>query len=357
MVTATVSKSRPEYNSDLFDGSAGYEDDRGIQIAPNLTEQERKQAVILYRLFNELWGVCIVRGDPGTGKDTFGNYLSYTLKRYFPYKRILRDEKPRPIFGPYAGLFNEQVIKDDLKRMRQVAVGVSATRIDEVLERAADKWVTESGEVLLKNSVLYLTEYWRYCYNREPHNPMNKTMGGIHKMKRHLDTLIIGTVQLTEELDKKTCLPWIDWRVTCTRSRIDTTRYTYYVEKVKYDRRLDLLTPIGRPFPIPVDAGKPRWFLGDGKILIRKPNYRPETEEERIVMDVLKAGINKYDDLVAFLESEGDMEEWETLQTLKKLCLKLPGQRPRNAIWYPCYYFLFNSKSAPQIRTNVKVAD
>ncbi len=353
----TRTGTREFNNLELFDESAGYEDDIGIRVAKGLTEQERQQAIVLYRLFNELWGVCIVVGDPGTGKDTFGNYMSYTLKRYFPDKRILRDEKPRELFGGYAGLFNDRVLSEDLEKMREVAKGVGATKIDDVMEKAADEWVTKKGNVLLQNSILYLTEYWRYCYNREPHNPMNKTMGAIHKMKRHINTLIIGTVQLATELDKKTCLPWLDWRVTCVRSRKDSTRYNYFIEKVRYDRRRDELISASRPLAIPVDAGKPRSFIGDGKIVIKKPDYKPETEEERIVLDVIKAGADSYEKLVEFLETEGDMSEMEILTTLKHLCLKLPGYPPKFVIWYPCYYFIFNSRSAPNIKTSIRVGD
>lgn len=353
-----ISPHRPCINAcELFDEAAGYDEDIGVRLADGLTQEERGQATILYNLFNELWGVCLIVGDPGTGKDTFGNYLAYTLKRYFPQKRILRDEKPRALFGEYAGLFNEQVIKEDLKRMREAAKGVGATKIDEVMEKAADEWVGKEGNVLLKNSVLYLTEYWRYCYNREPHNPMNKTMGGIHKMKRHLDCFIIGTGQLASELDKKTCLPWVDWRVTCTRSRVNKTGFTYFVERVKYDRRMDLLMPISKPFAIPVDAGKPRSFMGDGRITVRKPKYEPQTEEERIVLTALKAGVDKYDELVELLETDGDMSEWETLATLKELRFGKQGGKLKWVVDYPCYFGLFNSKSAPQMRTSVRVSD
>jgi len=352
-----LTKTREPNSVDLFDESAGYEDDIGIRVAKGLTEQERQQAGILYRLFNELWGVCIVVGDPGSGKDTFGNYMSYILKRYFPDKRILRDEKPRKLFGSYAGLFNDRVLSEDLAKMREVAKGVGAAKIDGAMEKAADEWVSSTGNVLLKNSVLYLTEYWRYCYNREPHNPMNKTMGAIHKEKRHINLLIIGTAQLISELDRKTCKPWLDWRVTCARSRRDSTRYTYFIEKVRYDRRTDVLISASKPLAIPVDAGKPRSFIGDGKITIKKPDYEPETEEERIVLDVIKAGADNYEELVEFLKTEGDMSEIEVLTTLKELCLKLPGRRPKFAIWYPCYYFLFNSRSAPQIETSLKGDD
>ena len=335
---------------DLFDESKGYDDETGVRIATGLSPEEMQQAVVLYRLFNELWGLCVVSGDPGTGKDLFSNYLTYKLKQFFPWKRLLRDEKPRKIFGKYEGLFNEEVLRNDLATMRGIAQGRSMAERNEVLEKAADDWVAGAGEVLLKNSILYLTELWRYCYNREPHNPMNKTMGAIHKVKRHLDCLILGTVQLVEELDKKTCLPWIDWRVTCTRSTANKTGFVYYVQKVKYDRRTNLLVPIGRPFPIAFDAGKPRSTLGDGKIVVRKPNYIPENEEERLILEVMKAGVDNYEKLVDILETDGDMLETEVLQTLKEMRFT----KRKRVVDYPCYFDLYNSKSAPQIRTSLR---
>jgi len=346
-----------ELDDDLFDESAGYEDDTGIRLTSGLSEQERRQATLIYRAFNGLWGLCIVRGDPGAGKDTFLNWFLYTCKRFFPSKRILRDEKPRKLFGSYAGLFNEERIKSDLEQMRKVATGVGIGQMDAVLEQAARKWAnSERANVLLQNSVVGLTEYWKYVYNREPHNPMNKTMGAIHKMGRHFDTLIIGNTQLESDLDKKTCKPFINWRVTCARSQRDTTRYVFLLEKVRYDRRMDMIIPIGRPLPITVDAGKPRSYIGDGKIIIRKPHYKPETPEELIVLEAIKAGLDTYEGLVDFLEATGDISEFEILATLKELCLNLmPRKRYKGVIWYPCVYHIFNSKSAPNLRTNIKV--
>lgn len=349
-------------DTDLFDETRGYEDEPTVQLAKGLTLDEIRDAKKLYNLFNELWGLCLVFGPRGAGKDLFGNWLSYTIKRYFPQKRILRDERPRRLYGEYAGLFNESVLAEDLARMRGIAKGVGISQRGEVLEKAADDWVTAKGQVLLKNSVLYLTEFWRYCYNRNPSNPMNKTMGGIHKESRHLDCLILGTSQQISDLDRFTCLPFVDWKVICSRAspKVNKTGFVFWVQKVKYDKRMMVLLSIGRPFPIPVDAGKPRSYLGDGRIIIRKSKYQPkneeervyqpENEEERVVLDVLNEGIDKYEGLVDYIETYGDMNEGEILATLKELKFV----KRKRVIDYPCFFGIFNSKSAPQMRTSLK---
>jgi len=364
MVLKTKETDMMGIDDELFDNTAGYDEERPVQVSSGLTENEKRQAAIIYRLFNELWGLCIVRGDPGAGKDTFLNWLLFTIKRYFPHKRILRDEKPRRLFGAYAGLFNEERIQTDLARMREVAKGTIgdpdskrySTSYSTALGKAADEWAGSDGaKVLLQRSVVGLTEYHRYVYNREPHNPMNKTMGGIHKMARHMDTLIIGNTQLESDLDKKTCKPFINWRVTCTRSMRDSTRYTFIVEKVKYDKRMDLLVPVGKPFPIPVDAGKPRSYIGDGRIVVKKPNYQPDSDDEELVLEALKSGIDNYDELVMFLDDKGSMTAGETLAIVKELGLKLPGKRPKFVISYPCIYKLFNSRSAPNMKSSIKI--
>lgn len=339
-------------DDELFDLSAGYDDEGAVELSANLTEEKRQFAARVYRLFNGLMGLCVVVGDPGTGKDLFGNYISYKIKEAFPWKRVLRDERPRPLYGRYAGLFNENTIQSDLSAMRRIAQGVGATRIDGVLDKAADDWVAGAGSVLLKGSLLYLTEYWRYCYKREPHNPMNKTMGAIHKVKRHLDNLTIGTAQMVEDLDKFTCKPWIDWKVICTHSATNQTGFVYWVQKVKYDKRLDVLVSLGHPSPISFDAGKPRSDLGDGKIVVRKHNYQPQTDEEFIVLEVLSAGETNYEKLVTFLEEAGDMCETDVLRTLKELKFR----KSKRVLQFPCWFEIFNSKSAPQLHSSLSQA-
>ena len=369
MVLMLGEKNKPDRidrnTFELYDESVGYDDESGIKFAPGLSVLDRRRATLLYRLFTPprevsgLWGLCVVYGVPGTGKDTFGNYLTHTVKRYFPWKRVLRDEPPRDLYGPYGGLFNEQTLHDDFARMRTSTKGLKAVELDAALEKAADEWIKGAGEIMLKNSVLYLTEFWKYCYKREPHNPMNKTMGAVHKTYRHLDCLVLGTIQTTDDLDRFTAKPYINWMVTCTKSSSNVTGFVYYVQRVAYDKRKDLLLPLGRPFPIPVDAGRPRSYLGDGKIRIttRGRLYKPETDEERIVLDVIKSGVDTFEGIVELLDREGDMTETEILDTVKSLGLKLAGKKPKMVLWFPCYFHTFNSKSAPQLTTNVRVSD
>lgn len=354
MLTVMDGKNE-DRNEQLFDNSVGYDDESGIKFAKDLTEEERRQATSLYRLFNGLWGIVAVKGDPGTGKDLFCNYLVYKLKKFFPQKRIIRDERPRALFGEYDAFFDEEVIINDVKNMTSIAKGEKDNKTKEIirLDKAADDWLKGAGEVLLKNSITYLTEWWKYCSNREPHSPMNKTMGAIHRVKRHLDMLLVGSTQDMHDLDRFTCLPYVDWQVTCTRSTVNKTGFAYFVQKVKYDKRLNSLVPTRRPFPIRFDAGKPRSDMGDGKIVITKDWYKPETEEEEIVLSVIKSGINVYEEIVDYIDEYGDMSEEEVLETIKDLSF-IPR---KHVLDFPCYFRLYNSKSAPAVKTRLKLEE
>lgn len=349
--TRITKKDEPESkpkNEDLFDHTIGYEEETAVRLAPGLSIEEERQARQLYSLFNGLWGLCLIFGDPGTGKDLFGNIIDLKCKMFFPWKQILRDEKPRELFGSYTGLFNETVLASELDNMREVAHGATSfAGKSNLMSKAADDWVTEKGAVLLKNSILYLTEYWNYCYKRNPMSPMNKTMGAIHKMKRHLDCLILGTCQQEEDLDRFTCLPFVDWRVTCTRSVINPTGFVYYVEKVAYDRRKMILVPTKKPVVLSYDGGKPRSYLGNGIITITKNWYQGETDDEQLVLGAIKAGVNRYEDLVTILEDQAGMTEAEVLTTLKDLKFR----KTKRVITYPDFFGLYNSKSAPQIKS------
>lgn len=348
-------RSDSPLSEEMFDDRDGYEQEGGIHLPRDLSDNERDLALTFLRIFQGLWGVCIVLGDPGAGKDLFGNWVTWKMKRLFPWKRMIRDERPRKLFGHFDGLFNENVLKDDLMRMKQVAKERKRADITvgDAIGQEADVWANSKGEVLLKNSVLYLSEYWRYCYRREPNAPINRTMGAIHKVKRHLDCLIIGTAQKANELDRFTTLPWIDWQVYCLRSKYNKSGFTFFIQRVKYDVRQDKLLAMSRFFPLSIDAGKPRAELGDGKIRLLKPRYLHQNEEERVVLEVLKAGCDTYEGIVECILHYGDMSEGEILRTLKELKFR----QSKRVVEFDCYFSLYNSKSAPQIPTTIRGDD
>jgi hypothetical protein len=331
--------------SELFDYSGGYERDRNIVINENISEWHYEEAIRYYNLFNELWGLAVFSGLPGNGKDTLGNYLSWVIYRAFPDKKLLRDEKPRELFGVYDGLFNETVLNEDLARMRESTKDIKTlTEKDEVLEKAADEWV-KSHEVLLMKSILYLTEYWRYCYKREPHNPMNKTMGGIHKMKRHLQVLIFGTIQIMSDLDKFTCLPFIDWEIKCQKSANNPTGFIYRIFKCDYHPISGLRTSRKHVDVLRLDGAKPVTDLGK-PITIINNDYKAYKQEVKI-LDAIKSGITTYEDLLSEVKlKKGDDS---ILSILKHLFLRRP-----QVIDYGCWFNVYNSRSTPQIKSKVK---
>jgi hypothetical protein len=331
--------------SELFDYSNGYERNHSITMADNLSEWHYEEALRFYKLFNELWGLALFSGLPGSGKDVLGNYLSWVIYNAFPSKKLLRDEKPRELFGIYDGLFNDTVLSEDLDRMKSsVNSKMTLQEKNTILETVADTWVKEH-EILLSNSILYLVEYWNYCYKREPHKPMNKTMGAIHKMKRHLQTLIFGTVQLMSDLDKYTCLPFIDWEIKCQRSAYNPTWFIYRVFKCSYLPIAGLRTSQRHIYHFKIDGAKPVTDLGM-PINIIKEDYIGSKQERRI-LDAIKSGIVTYEDL--HREIKIRKAQYSVLHILKSLYMSNP-----QVINYGCWFNTFNSISTPQIRTRLQ---
>jgi len=137
-----------------------------------------------------------------------------------------------------------------------------------------------------------------------------------------------------------------------------STEFTYFVQKVTYDKREDLLIPMGRPSVIGVDAGKPRSYLGDGRITLRNRDYEPVTQEEAIILKVIGAGIDTFEGIADILYSKGDMQEWEILNTLKALKYgKDELGRFNKAVDYPDIFGLFNSKSSPNMKTSISTQE
>jgi len=188
-------------------------------LREGLTWRERKEAETLYSIAR---GVMLVTGQPGSGKDLFGVSLSAMNKYYFN-RRILLDFAPYRAFGEYV-LFDAQFMMREINKMaiaskvEKIAESNDEKEISDFVGESSKKWVENEGELLLKGSILYLSELKRYCYNRRPHNPFNKFIGSICSVWRHLDLLIIGTHVHRHEIDQYTYLAYVNHWAKCSWS-------------------------------------------------------------------------------------------------------------------------------------------
>lgn len=244
-----------EYTSDL------------PSINPNLTAREYADA-IKWRDKTGGRGLMLMFGMPGQGKGLVANMVAKKLNLYLG-KKVLRDDIPKRLFGPYT-LFNEDVLLDELERMSMIARGEAVKKTMRSknsitnAQNQISQWRTEKGDVLLKGSVLLLDEFWRYMHNRRPHNPMGILLGGIIKMWRHLDLMIIGIAQQKHELDQFSCLPYVTHEVRCEWVGRNTARYKVY--PVRYVGSRGVFEAIGESWGGLIDGNKPREWLNGGRL-------------------------------------------------------------------------------------------
>lgn len=250
-----VIAERLEYEEDI-------EELADFPIRPDLSYRERKEAEFLRTIAR---GVMLVTGPPGSGKDLFGTSLAWFNKYYFG-RRILLDFIPKRAFGKYT-LFNAKVMMEEINKMARLAGTDYITENNSekqtgFVEDISKKWVEEQGEVLLKGSVLYLSELKRYCYNRNPHNPFNKFVGSILTQWRHLDLLVIGTHIQKREIDKFSFLEYVSHWAKCSwsLSRPDTTDVT--IVRGAFIGANSVYDVTAKPMVLHVDGNKPRSFLG-----------------------------------------------------------------------------------------------
>jgi len=180
-------------------------------------------------------GLMIVSGMLGAGKDTFATMWSWLIKRYFPGRHVLRDEKPRQLFGSYTP-FTPQLLMADLERMKREATGEFKEALGEMTaaersEALVEKWVKQRGHGLLQYSVVHLTEFHKYMDCHRTGSKVNHIMGSLIKYTRHLDMLIIGNAQIVNELDRQRCLPYVNYEVRCRPSRLYEGVFIYTIYK------------------------------------------------------------------------------------------------------------------------------
>ena len=237
-------------------------------LREGLSWRVKKEAAQLRTLSR---GVMLVTGDPGGGKDLFGVSVCARQKYLFG-RHILLDFLPKRAFDETGGkytLFNMPVMLKEINKMAKLAgvEGIEGSKdseeVGQFVDQATKRWATEGeGEPLLKGSILYLQELKRYCYNRDPHRRVNKFIGAINSVWRHLDLLVIGSHVLEHEIDKYTFLSYAKLRAHCAWciSRPHTTEVR--IRRGAFASGDNVFVVEGRPLTVYVNGNEPRDWLG-----------------------------------------------------------------------------------------------
>lgn len=248
----------------LYDESEQQFETSGVRVMPGLTDWEKEDAMILAKYF---WmGLVLVSGPVGAGKDLFTKSTCWKFKRYFG-RHVLLDERPRELFGPYVP-FNEDILKSQIRTSDLIASGKVKESVREVafLQEYTESfkdWMKDKGTILLKDGVMGLSEFWRYCNRRRPTARMNVTMNGIIRLMRHLGITIFGLCQQEDDIDEIATLPMVTTRVLCSwmTSKPNTMQASIYRCKYVSDTGVFQMAD-KRPFVYEVCGDTPREALG-----------------------------------------------------------------------------------------------
>jgi hypothetical protein len=303
----TLSKEQKllaEEIADLYDDTpeAGQDGLYGLELNDGLTYEEILKAPE-YALMTR--GHMLVTGQPGSGKGVFGDMIAWTVRRLFANKKALLDYKPKPAFDlgyeyNRYNFFDPVFIAMEIKKMakasglknlisnddeeeseltnknkRRSKKQAELEEIDNQNISIATKW-RQDNEVKLSKAVMVLDEFKKYCHNRNPHSLLNKTMGSIISVWRHLDLLILGMCPQKHEIDQYSSLFYVTHEVRCS-AMMDGHSYKYRIFKARYVGTKGVIETTGKPEVKFIDGAKPRPEIGN------KLNVVDFSEEDGII--------------------------------------------------------------------------
>jgi len=239
------------------------------QLNDGLENWEIEDAKYLSRIFGGFRGIVLVTGKPGAGKGLFGNTLAWKIKRYIKGRKVLRDDRPRELFGAYIP-FNEQFLINEIKKasgaLNMIPKEISRQSKKELakVSQETKDWMAKKGEILLTDTVMLLDEFKRYFHNRRPMNPMGVLLGThVVTQWRHLNTLIIGMAPFKRELDAISLFPYVTHEVRCDWMLTRPNTAKCDVHFTKWVSSAGVLDVSRKPITLYLNGMAPREKLGD----------------------------------------------------------------------------------------------
>lgn len=242
----------------LYDEAEVLSPTMALRLNPNLTEDEIADA--------QLWanytrGLMLVTGEPGAGKGVFSHMLSYKMHHYFGKLAVL-DTRPRKSFGNYIP-FGEEMIAEQITRMSLLEQGVGWVTPD-------GKWLTEKGEIFVRNSVVMLDEFGSKYMSRlsSPTLSIKQVLLKLFNFWRHMHCLMLGIGVSLGDFDRK-CLDKAIWQAKCVRvfdtdeqeDNPDVIIIGVYLTPIKYNPFDDEISRAGDTVMLRINASEPKHML------------------------------------------------------------------------------------------------
>jgi hypothetical protein len=213
-------------------------------------------------------GMMLVKGPPGSGKDTFTASTAKIYQYYFN-RPILLDFEPKPLFGPYTSMTSMAILKHVRKIAKELRVeGIETSEDKEELaqfmEEATIRWLLEGeGYDIFKNAVYVISELRKVAFNRNAMSRPNKFIGALGTVWRHLDLLVMGTHVSQNEIDPKAFLQHASMRAHCSQALEKPDLFRVTITRTSWVGANFVISNLRlKPLTFWVEGKEPREFLG-----------------------------------------------------------------------------------------------
>jgi hypothetical protein len=233
-----------------------------IKLNPLLTSKEAEDAKWWYKYLDH--ELMLITAPIREGKGTIGGWIAKKANWYYG-KTILLDFMPRELFdlqyipsyydeqynNPHDPrlvkrtkyvLFDMKLFISQIARMGDVALGKLATEADpdtiklskaqvDEFARLTGAWVSQSGNVWLRDGVLELDEIKQYHPKRNQLNPRGTLLLYLYDQLGHMHLSVIGMTPDKNVLDDNQFLPKVTVEIKVHKS--EKNQYTHYGEMYK----------------------------------------------------------------------------------------------------------------------------
>lgn len=184
---------------------------------PKTVTRDMKQAMFFSQMHLDSYGVVLVKGDPGSGKSTWGFSTAWIRRKLWGYP-VVSNVLAKPAFGEYTYLDTESLVGEFLKVNAAVEKEVRQWKHSKKLsprdeEVAGSAW--EGSNIALHNSTIIWDEGYGSLDKRRFMSPKMILLSYLVQQQRHFNCLIIIMASTDKMLDDIRINPFASHEVNC----------------------------------------------------------------------------------------------------------------------------------------------